>query len=121
MDILGSQVHPMVHMLFPNHDAIFQDNSSPIHTTRSVQSLFEEHEDVLQHLLWLAQSPNLNIIEPLWSVVESRVRNRFPPSSVKQLEEEWYNIRLETNQNLHESIPRRIQALLQANGGLTPY
>ena len=26
MDILGSQVHPMVHVLFPNNDAIFQDD-----------------------------------------------------------------------------------------------
>jgi len=28
---------------------------------------------------------------------------------------------LETIQNLHESIPRRIQAVLQANGDPTPY
>ena len=74
------------------------------HTARSVQSLFEEHEDALQHLLWLAQSPNLNIIEPPWSAVESRVRSRFPPSSLKQLEEEWYIIPLETNKNLQSQF-----------------
>jgi len=107
--------------MFCKNDAIFQDNSSPIHTAKSVHSLFEEHEDALHHLLWLAQSPNLNIIKPLWSAVQSRVRNIFPPSSLKQLEEEWYSIPLETNQNLHESIPRRIKALLQMNGGPTPY
>ena len=114
VDILGTQV------LFPNSDAIFQENSTPIHTARSVQSWFEEHENALQHL-WLAHSPNLNIIEPLWSVLESRERNRFPPSSVKQLEEMWYSFPLETVQILHESIPRRIQPVLQANGGPTPY
>ena len=91
-----------------------------IHTARSVQSWFEELEDALQHLLWLAQLPNLNIIEPLWSVLESRVRSRFSPLSLKQLEE-WYSIPLETVQILRESIPRRIQAVLQANGGPTPY
>jgi len=58
MDIVGSQVHSVVHMLFPNNDAIFQDDNSPIHTTRSVQSWFDEHEDVL-HLPWPAQSPYL--------------------------------------------------------------
>ena len=73
--------------VFPNNDAVFQDNS-PTHTARSVHSCFEEHEDALQHLLRLAQSPTLNIIEPLWSVLESRVRSRFPPLSLKQLEEE---------------------------------
>ena len=89
VDILGSQVHQMVQVLFCNNDAIFQDNNTLIDTARSVQSWFEEHEDALQHLLWLAQLPNLNIIESLWSVLESRVRSRFPPSSLKQLEEEY--------------------------------
>jgi len=106
MDNIGSQAHPMVQLLFPNNDAIFQDDL-PIHTARSVQSWFEEHEDALQHLLWLAQLPTLNIIEPLWSVLESRVRNRFY-HHLKQLEEEWYSIPVETLQNLHESVPRRI-------------
>jgi len=27
VDILGSQVHPVVQVLFPNIDAVFQDNS----------------------------------------------------------------------------------------------
>ena len=48
VDILGSQVHPMV-QVFPNNDAIFQDNNSPILTARSVQLWFEHHEDALQH------------------------------------------------------------------------
>jgi len=98
--------------------AIFQDDSLPIHTARRVQTFFEEHKDALH--LWPAQSHDLNIIEPLWSVLESRVRSRFPPLSLKQLEE-WYSIPLETIQNLHESIARRIQAVLQANGDPTTH
>jgi predicted TIM-barrel fold metal-dependent hydrolase len=62
MDSLSSQVHPVVQLLFPNNDAIFQDDDLSIHAARSVQSWFEEHEDALQHLPWLAQSPDLNII-----------------------------------------------------------
>jgi len=119
VDILASQVHPIVQVLFPNSDAVFQDGGSPIHTARNVQSWFEVHKDVLQHLLWLAQSPTLNIIEPLWSILESRMRSRFPPLSLKHLEEE--SIPLETTQNLHKSMPQRIQAVLQANGGPTAY
>jgi len=115
---LGNWVHPMVHMLFPNNDAVFQDDILPIHTARSVKSWFEEHEDALKHLPWPAQSPDLSIIKSLLSVLESRVRSRFPPpSSLKQLEDvlhkEWYNIPLETIQNIHDSIPRGIQAVLQ--------
>jgi len=58
VDILGNQVHPVVQMLFPNSDAFFQDDSSAIHTARSVMSWFEEREDALQHLPWPAQSPD---------------------------------------------------------------
>jgi len=86
-DILGNQVHPMVQMLFPNKGAVFQGVICP-YTQPEVFSWFEEHKDALQHLTWPAQWPDLDIIEPLWSVLESRVRNRFPPpSSLKQLKD----------------------------------
>jgi len=51
VDNLGSQVHPLVQVFFPNNDAIFQVDDLPIHTARSVPSWFEEREDALQSLL----------------------------------------------------------------------
>jgi hypothetical protein len=70
----------------------------------------------------------LKIIEPLWSVLETRVRNRFLfPASLKQLEdvlqEEWYKIPVGAHQNLYESIPRRIAAVLKKDKkyGPSPY
>jgi transposase len=122
VDRLGNRVNPMIQMLFPNNDAVFQDDNAPIHTTGTVLSWFEEHEGELQHLPWPAYSPVLNTTKPLWSVLETRVRNRFPPpTSLKQLEdvlqEECYKIPLQTVQNLYESIPRRIAAVLKAKGG----
>ena len=36
--VLGNQVHPMVQMLLPKSDANFQDDNSPRHTARNVQS-----------------------------------------------------------------------------------
>jgi len=32
VDILSNQVYPIDQMLFPNNDAIFQEDSSPTHT-----------------------------------------------------------------------------------------
>jgi hypothetical protein len=72
-------------MLFLNN-AVFQDYDAPIHTARTVESWFEEHEGELQHLPWAVKSPGLNTTEPLWLVSETRVRNRFPPPSPNQLE-----------------------------------
>jgi hypothetical protein len=47
-------------------------------TAGTVQSWCEEHEGELQ------QSPDLNIIEPPWSLLETRFP---PPTSLKQLED----------------------------------
>jgi hypothetical protein len=88
---------------------------------RSVQSWVAEHGDTFQHLTQPAQSPALNIIEPLWAVLERMVRSRFPPLSLRQLEEERYSIPLEGIQSVCENIPRKTQAVLEANGGPPPY
>jgi hypothetical protein len=120
LDKLGNQVRPIIQTSFPNTDAVFQDDNAPLHTTESAQSWFEEHEGELQHLPWPAQLLDLIIIIPLWSVLESRVGNRYPPpTSLKQLEhvlqEQWYKFPLDTVQNIYESIARRITVVLKEN------
>jgi hypothetical protein len=55
VDRLGNQVHPMI-QTFMNNNAVSQDYNAPIHTAGTVQSCFEQHEGVLQHLTWPAQS-----------------------------------------------------------------
>jgi hypothetical protein len=125
VDRLGNQVHPMI-QTFLNNARVFQEDNAPIHTARTVKLWFEQHEGELQHFPWPAQSQSLNITEALWSVLETRLRNRFPPpTSLKQLEnvlhEEWCKIPPETVQNLYESIPRRTAAVLKAKGCPTPY
>jgi len=62
-EVLADQVHPMMKILFPAGD-----DNTPIHAARVVQSWFDEHEDEVEHLSCPAQSPDLNIIKPLWSI-----------------------------------------------------
>lgn len=126
VSILADHVLPMVQYLFPNGNAVYQDDRAPIHTARIVQDWFCEHEKDLSHLPWPPQSPDLNIIEPLWSTLERKVRDRYPPPSsltelATVLQEEWYKIPLKTIQDLYLSIPDRIQAVLNANGCPTRY
>jgi hypothetical protein len=88
VDRLGNQVHPVIQRLFPDNGAVFQGDNAPIHTAGTVHSWFQEHKYELQHLPWPAQLPNLNIIEPLWSVLETRLRNSFPPPTpLKEFED----------------------------------
>ncbi|GFV28536.1 transposable element Tcb2 transposase [Trichonephila clavipes] len=63
------------------------------------------------------QSPDLNVIENLWSHLE-RVVQKHQITSKEQLksvlQEEWLNIAPETTRHLVESMPRRLEAVISA-------
>jgi hypothetical protein len=61
----------MIQTLYPNKDAVFQDDNIRIHTAGTVQSWLEEHESELHCLPRRAQPSDLNITEPLCSVLET--------------------------------------------------
>ena len=71
---------------------------------------------------WAAQSPDLNPIEHLWQHLKAKLQQYdTPPKGVHELwdrvAKEWTEIPPETCQKLIESMPRRIQAGLEAKGG----
>ena len=77
----------MTQTLFSYGDCIFPDDNFPIHTAHVVQNWYEKHQSELERMEWPPQSPDINIIEHLWCVLERQARNRYPPSStVKELE-----------------------------------
>jgi hypothetical protein len=64
------------------------------------------------------QNHQISTHRPLWSVSETRQRNKLTPTSLEQLkdilEEEWHEISLWTLQYSLEFIPRGIAAVLEA-------
>jgi transposase len=101
----------------------FQQDGATCHTSASTrQYLAWKRVKILEN--WPPQSPDLNIIENLWSELKVKVYSRAP----KTLEELWQYIQDEWNafpaDRIHkqfESIRRRIQAVVKADGGLTKY
>lgn len=73
---------------------------------------------------WPANSPDLNPIENLWGLLTRAVQSRNPKTVEGYwsiLRQEWAKIDLEIVQKLVDSLPRRLQAVIESKGGNTKY
>ncbi|GBM03417.1 hypothetical protein AVEN_265460-1 [Araneus ventricosus] len=105
---------------------IFQDDNSTVHRAGRLCDWFDEHSHTLLHLDWPAKSPDLYPIENLWDMLEQRVkrRNQHPRNLVDlrdQILSEWFKLCATCLQNLVDSLPNRIQAVIKSRGGVTRY
>lgn len=125
IEILESQLLPLINKNFNRRGYLFQDDNAPVHTAKVVKKWMKENKiKILEN--WPSQSPDLNPIEHLWKELEMRIRKR--PDKFKNknelevaLQEEWENIPENVLINLIESMPRRIQACIENNGWPTKY
>ncbi|CAG7721247.1 unnamed protein product [Allacma fusca] len=100
----------------------FQQDNDPKHTSKKSAAFFKKNK--YKMLEWPAQSPDLNPIEHLWHHLEKVVRKTVVTNKTQlrtTIEEVWKNIDPAVTQNLVDSIPRRLQAVIAASGGITGY
>jgi hypothetical protein len=102
----------------------FQQDNDPKHTSQRATTWFEDNDIVV--IAWPAQSPDINPIEHLWYHIKRKLlQYEVPPKGVHELWErvvkEWNEIPSKVCQDLIESMPRRIKAVIKANGGHTKY
>ncbi len=73
---------------------------------------------------WPSMSPDLNPIEHLWAILKRKVEER-KVSNIYQLRdvvmEEWKRTTVATCEALVNSMPKRVKAVLENNGGHTKY
>src|SRR6266850_834355 len=105
-------------------EVIFQQDNDPKHTSKKAKKWMEDHNITL--LDWPAQSPDISPIEHQWVHMKGELA-KYPtaPKGVWEMWERavevWDNIPPEVCQNLIESMPRRLEAVIKAKGGHTKY
>ncbi len=73
---------------------------------------------------WPSMTPDLNTIEHLWGILKRKVEKRMV-SNIHQLRdvvvEEWKRTPVATCEALVNSMPKRVKAVVENNGGHTKY
>ncbi|GFU71750.1 transposable element Tc1 transposase [Trichonephila clavipes] len=115
LNILQNNLKESADKLGLGSNFIFQQDNNPKHTAFVVKEWLIYH--CRNQLNTPPQSPDLNVIENLWSHLERAVQKHQITSKEQLksvLQEEWLNIAPETTRHLVESMPRRLEAVISA-------
>ena len=123
--------HGMIQVADENTFVFMQDNATCHKATEILEFLEENHVPTME---WPPQSPDLNPLENLWVEFKAAFHECFvtmfgyPSKSPEAryhygevLQKVWYELGQDLVDALIESMPRRVQAVIDAEGGWTKY
>lgn len=122
-DILGASMLPSAEVLFgEGEEWLYQQDNDPKHTAILTQNWFIENKIPIME--WPSQSPDLNPIENLWTILDRACSKRNPQNEAELLEmlqAAWYNLDPNMLDRLVCSMPDRCEAVIKQNGGAMKY
>lgn len=126
INILETSLLPSVRAYaIPEPEPIYlvQDRS-PIHTSRAVMAWFRAHPQI-RLVEWPTKGCDCNPIENLWALMkqEWEVEERTRETVSRKATEVWEGMRRTPDlcSRLVDSVPGRLQLVIEANGGWTRY
>ena len=103
----------------------FMQDGAPCHTSKRMKMWFAKQN--IKVLPWVGQSPDLNPIENLWMRLK-HIIGRMPAARnmdefIKNIKISWKKLEKDTDylDKLTHSMPKRVQAVIEARGDITKY
>jgi transposase len=111
--------------MFPGGVWMLQQDGDPKHTSKKARRWLDANiPSYIPKEDWPPNSPDANVIEALWAVLQDKVYAREPRTLAglkRIIVEEWNRIELNTLRKLVNSMPARLDAIIAAEGGHTKY
>ena len=121
VSILQTQLLLAAQNMYRRNWHLQQDND-PKHTSHVAKQFIAENS--INTIDWPSNSPDLNPIENIWTIIKNNVEKRMPQNInelTKFLAEEWNAIPQSTINNLVMSMKTRCELILEKNGDRISY
>ena len=122
LKILKSTLHTSSETLKKKGQWWFQQDNDPKHKSKLIQNYLKQQG--IDCIEWPPYSPDLNPIENIWAYLKKQVEKENA-TAVEELKEAvvkcWQEIPHSLCTKLVQSIPRRLNAIVQSRGCMTGY
>ena len=124
--ILQYCLFPSAELLFGNEDWVLQQDNDPKHTAIINKNYVATKvaNGICRTFEWPSQTPDLNPIENLWSILDWECSHRTVNNEEElfnELQEAWKALPTTQLEPLVNSMPRRCAAVIAAGGKMTKY
>ena len=124
VEIMANELLPGADVAFPSDDWAYLHDRSPQHSSKVAQAWLDAY--VPEHFSdsWPGNSPDLNPMENLWSVLRDRTLLRSPTTKDglrTAIHAAWRSIDSNYTATLFSSMPNRLRDVIKAKGGHTKY